>query len=60
MIKSVAGRYHDVVTLTPLTCINSEIILKVYMTILETAVKIGFDVTVTLVDGQQQLQVFQR
>ena len=26
MIKSVAGRYHDVVTLTPLTCINSGII----------------------------------
>ena len=51
MIKSVAGRYHDIVTLTPLTCINSGIIFKVYMTLLESVVKIGFDVTVTLVDG---------
>lgn len=51
MIKSIAGRYHDVVTLTPLTCINSGIILKVYMTLLKTVVEIGFDVTVTLVDG---------
>ena len=51
MLKSVAGRYHDIVTLTPLTCINSGIVLKVYMTLLKTVVKIGFDVTVTLVDG---------
>ena len=51
MLKSVAGRYHDIITLTPITSINSKITAKVYHQLLEVALKIGFDVTVTLVDG---------
>ena len=30
MLKSVACRYHDIVTLTPIKSINSKIIAKVY------------------------------
>ena len=43
MLKSVAGRYQDIVSLTPLT--------KVFTILLETAVKIGFDITVSILDG---------
>ena len=51
MLKSVAGRYQDIVSLTPLTRIDSKIIAEVFTTLLETAVKIGFDITVSLLDG---------
>ena len=51
MLKSVAGRYQDIVSLTPLTRIDAKIITKVFTTLLETAVKIGFDITVSILDG---------
>ena len=51
MLKSIAGRYHDIITLTPIKSINSKIIANVYHQLLEVALKIRFDVTVTLVDG---------
>ena len=51
MLKSVAGRYHNIITLTLIKSINSKIITKVYHQLLAVALKIGFDVTVTLVDG---------
>ena len=51
MLKSIAGRYHDLVTLTPITTINAKTIAKVYHKLIETIWNIGFDVVVTLVDG---------
>ena len=51
MSKSVAGHYKDIVSLTPLTRIDYKIIAEVFTTLLETAVKIGFDITVSLLDG---------
>ena len=50
-MKSVAGRYQDIISLTPLTRIDSKIIAEVFTTLLETAVKIGIDITVNLLDG---------
>ena len=49
MLKSVAGRYQTIVSLTPLTRIDYKIIAEVFTTL--TALKIGFDITVILLDG---------
>ena len=51
MLKSVAGHYKDIVSLTPLTRIDYKIIAEVFTALLETAVKIGCDITVSLLDG---------
>ena len=47
MSKSVAGHYKDIVSLAPLTRIDSKIIAEVFTMLLEAAVK-----TVSLLDGQ--------
>ena len=51
MLKSVAGKYLDIVSLTPVTKINSGIIQKVYLALVEVVHGIGFDVASILVDG---------
>ena len=44
MVKSVAGKYRDVVSMTPITNINAEKVYIVWMNIIKVLKNIGFDV----------------
>ena len=51
MIKSAAGRYRDIICMTPISNINAEKISTVWRSCLEVTTKIGFDVVLTMTDG---------
>ena len=51
MIKSVAGRYRDVICMSPISNINAEKILSVWRSCLEVVTDIGFEVVLTMTDG---------
>ena len=53
MIKPVAGKYRDVVCMSPIHNLNSEKLLKVWNNVIRVVTKIGFDVVLTMVDGHQ-------
>ena len=55
MIKSVAGKYRDVVCMSPIHNLNSEKLLKVWNNVIRVVTKIGFDVVLTMVDGHQSI-----
>ena len=48
MIKSIAGKYRDIVSMTPVTCMSVELIEKVWKNVIEQVSKIGFDIAVTM------------
>jgi hypothetical protein len=58
MIKSIAGKYGDIVAMVPLTKISSEIINNWYQKVLEAATEIGFDVVATLTDAHSSNRKF--
>lgn len=51
MIKSIAGRYNDVIAMVPLVKISSEIIKTWFDKVLEAVTNIGFDVVAVLTDA---------
>ena len=51
MIKSLAGRYEDVICMSPIDTINAEKIEKVWRSCLTVLKDIGFDVRLTVADG---------
>ena len=51
MLKSVAGKYRDIVTMSPVVNINAEKIYLVWCNLLKVLTNIGFDVQVTMNDG---------
>ena len=50
MIKSVAGRYRDVMAMSPISEINHDKIYKVWKNVLEKITDVGFDVVTTMTD----------
>ena len=58
MIKSVAGRYHDMVALVPISKINAEVIDKLWHKILKVVTDIGFDVVSNTCDGHSANRKF--
>ena len=51
MVKSVDGKYRDVICMTPISNINAEKIYKVWFNCLEVLTEIGFDTVLTMTDG---------
>ena len=51
MVKSVAGRYQDVICMAPISNINAEKILSIWRNCLEAVTKIGFETVLTMTDG---------
>ena len=51
MIKSVAGKYRDVVSMTPITNINHEKLRTIWENNMQVLFEIGFDVYLTMSDG---------
>ena len=51
MIKSVAGNYKDVVSITCLVNINADILHKVWLNVVKVVTELKFDITVTMTDG---------
>ena len=53
MVKSVAGNYNYnyIVSMNPITNINSDKLYKIWMNVLKFLTEIGFDILVTMVDG---------
>jgi hypothetical protein len=58
MVKSVAGKYEDVVAMVPLTTISSEIIARWYDRVLKAVTELGFVVVVTLTDAHSSNRKF--
>ena len=51
MLKSVAGKYRDIVTMSPVVNINADKIHQIWCNLLKVLTTIGFDVQVTMNDG---------
>lgn len=51
MIKSVAGKYRDVVYMTPINAISAEKLHKIWKNVVINLVELGFDVVTTMTDG---------
>ena len=51
MVKSVASKYRDVVSLTPISNINSDKITAIWHNCVEVLTEIGYDVCITMTDG---------
>jgi hypothetical protein len=58
MVKSVAGKYEDIVAMVPLTTISSEIIARWYDKVLKAVTELGFVVVVTLTDAHSSNRKF--
>ena len=51
MLKSIAGKYRDIVVMVPVVNINAEKLHSIWTDIMIKIEKIGFDVAVTMTDG---------
>jgi hypothetical protein len=51
MLKSVAGKYKDVVCMTPIQDLTANKLLLVWRNVVKVLTEIEFDVVVTVVDG---------
>ena len=51
MVKSISGKYRDVVSMTPITNINSDKLHVIWNNNMQVLTQIGFDVCVTMTDG---------
>uniref|UniRef100_A0A0K2V1S8 Putative LOC100207826 [Hydra vulgaris] n=1 Tax=Lepeophtheirus salmonis TaxID=72036 RepID=A0A0K2V1S8_LEPSM len=50
MVKSVLGKYGDMVAMVPITNIKSSIIKQYYMNVLEVVIKVGLEPVATITD----------
>jgi hypothetical protein len=53
MVKSVCGKYRDIVSMTPITNINCVKIRTIWESNMKTLTDVGFDVCVTMTDGHE-------
>ena len=53
MMKSICSKYGDVTVITPVVNINQDILHNIWKEVLGVTSAIGFDVAVTMSDGQQ-------
>ena len=51
MLKSVAGKYRDIVAMVPIVNISAEKLYAIWVDVIEKISKIGFDPAVTMSDG---------
>ena len=51
MIKSIAGRQRDIVSMVPIVNISADILYSIWKNIVSQVTKIGFDIAVTMTDG---------
>ena len=51
MLKAVAGKYQDVISMSPICNINADKLHKVWSNVTKVATEIGFDIVVTMTDG---------
>ena len=51
MLKSIAGKYRDIVTMAPVININADKLHSIWTDAMKEVEKIGFDVAVTMTDG---------
>lgn len=58
MVKSLSGKYEDVVAMVPLATLTSEIIFKWWDKVLKTVTEIGFDIAATLTDAHSSNRRF--
>ena len=49
MIKSIAGKYRDVISMTPINRLNAEKLVKIWKNVVKAVTEIGFDIAVTTV-----------
>ena len=60
MIKSLCGKYNDMIALHPITSIDSDKIKTLYFKVLKGVSEVGFEVCATLVDGHRTNMKFYR
>ena len=53
MIKSIAGKYRDVISMTPINRLNADKLVKIWNNVIKAVTEVGFDVVVTRVDGMR-------
>ena len=53
MIKSIAGKYRDVISMTPINRLNADKLVKIWNNVIKAVTEVGFDVVVTTVDGMR-------
>jgi len=51
MIKSVLGKYRDIIAMTPISSINADKLSSIWTDVVGKVEKIGFDPAVTMTDG---------
>ena len=51
MMKSIAGKYRDIVAMAPVVNINADKLHSLWTDVVNKVTKIGFDVAVTMTDG---------
>ena len=51
MIKSVLGKYRDIIAMTPISSINADKLSSIWTDVVGKIEKIGFDPAVTMTDG---------
>ena len=51
MLKSVAGKYRDIIVMPPVFNINADILSEVWSNVVRVVTDIGFDVAITMTDG---------
>ena len=51
MVNSIAGKYRDIVSMTPIHNINAETLSTLWRNCLEALTNIGFNVKITMTDG---------
>ena len=53
MIKSVAGNYKDVVSITCIVNIDADILYQVWLNVVKAVTELQFDITVTMTEGHK-------
>ena len=51
MIKSIAGKYRDIISMVPIVNINAEKLYEIWKSTVSAMTKVGFDIAVTMTDG---------
>ena len=58
MLKSICGKYRDVVAMVPIVNINADKLYKIWTDVMTKVAKIGFDTAVTMTDGHSSNRNF--
>ena len=53
MIKSICGKYRDIISMTPITNINATILYTIWQSNIKVLTEVGFNVAATITDGHE-------